>query len=155
MSCAAPAARLHAGLRDFILSLPYPRRLARRVCDEHAPAGKALLLFLVLALLAVQLEVHAHALSHLPAPTQTVADAAANGAVPGEEEERHADAICLECLALAALELPPAAPKSFTFDNHGPASPPVTTPPVASACTPLRPRCRAPPSSSALRRLPR
>lgn len=148
MSCAASAARPRAGLRAFLLSLPHPRRLAHGIRDGHAHAGRALLLVLVLALLALQIEVHAHTLSHLRGPTQALADTVANGASPGAEEERQADAVCLECLALAALDLPAAAPKSFSFDDHGAASPPVALPPAASACSPLRPRCRAPPSSA-------
>lgn len=147
MSCAAPAARPRAGLRAFILSLPHPCRLARRVSDGHAHADRVLLLVLLLALLALQLEVHAHALSHLSGPTQAATDTMANGASPGEEEERHTDAVCLECLALAALDLSPAAPKSFTVDDHGAASPPVARPPDPFPCSPRRPRCRAPPSS--------
>jgi hypothetical protein len=101
----------------------------------------------VLALLALQFQVHAHALSHLAEPTQAATSTAANGALPGEEEKRHAGAVCLECLALAALDLPPAAAKSFVFDDRGATPPPSALPPSASACSLLRPRCRAPPSS--------
>lgn len=117
MSCAASAARPRAGLRASILSLPLPRRPARSVGDGSTHATRALLLVWVLALLALQVEVHAHALSHLSEPTQAATKALANGASPDEEEERHADVVCLECLALAALDLPPAALKSLTFDD--------------------------------------
>jgi hypothetical protein len=154
MSCAASAARPRAGLRAFILSLPLPRRLARRVGDGSTHAARALLLVWVLALLALQVEVHAHALSHLSESTHAATKALADGASPDEEEERHADVVCLECLALAALDLPPAALKSLTFDDHGATSPPAAAPQAAAAWRPLRPRCRAPPPS-ALRHLPR
>lgn len=148
MSCAALAARPRAGLRAFILSLPHPRRLARRISDGHVLAGRALLLVLALALLAAQIEVHAHALTHLAETTR----AAANDASPGEEDRRHADTLCLECLALAALELPPAASAPFTCDDDGAALTPTALAPSPSPSSPRRPRCRAPPSS-ALRHL--
>lgn len=148
MSCAAPAARPRAGLRAFILSLPHPRRLARRISDGHVLSGRALLFALVLALLAVQIEVHAHALSHLSGPSQAAANTTANGASPGEQEERHAGTLCLGCVALAALNVPPAAPQSFTFDDDGTAVPPIARPPFPSSSSPRRPRCRAPPSSA-------
>jgi hypothetical protein len=148
MTCAAPAARPRAGLRALILSLSHPRRLARRINDGHVLAGRAVLLVLALALLAAQIEVHAHALSHLAEPTRAATNAAANGASPGDEDGRHVGAVCLECLALAALDLPPAAPKSFTCDDDGTARPPIALPPAPSSSTPGRPRCRAPPSSA-------
>ena len=147
MSCAAPAARPRAGLRAFILSLPHPRRLARRIGDGHVLAGQALLLAFVLALLGLQVEVHAHALSHLPAQTLATTNTVANGKSSGEEDNHHTDAVCLECLALAALDIPPAAPKAFIVDDGGASCPPVASFPAPSACRPLRPRCRAPPPS--------
>lgn len=153
MSCAAPAARPRAGLRAFILSLPHPRRLARRIGDGHVLAGRALLLVLALALLAVQIEVHAHALSHLAEPDRAATSTTTNGASPGEEDGRHAGAVCLECLALAALDLPPAAPASFTCDDDGATLPAIALPPDPSSSSPRRPRCRAPPSL-ALRPIP-
>ena len=153
MSCAAPAARPRAGLRAFILSLPHPRRLARRINDGHVLAGRTLLLVLALALLAMQIEVHAHALSHLAEPTRAATSNATNGASPDEEDGRHAGALCLECLALAALDLPLAAPASFTCNDDGATRPPLALPPAPSSSSPRRPRCRAPPSST-LRPIP-
>lgn len=147
MSCAASAVRPPARLRAFILSVLHPRRLARRVGEGHAHAGKALLLVLILALLVLQVELHAHALSHLPGQLQPIADTEANRAGPGEEE-RHTDAICLECLALTALDVPAAAPSAFRFGEHSAASPPDALAPPASARSRLRPHCRAPPASA-------
>ena len=147
MSCAAHAARPRAGLRAFILSLPHPRRLARSIGGRHLQAGRALLLAYVLALPGLQVAVHAHALSHLPAHTLDTHDAVANGKSPGEEDGRHTDAVCLVCLALAAFDLPAVAPRAFVIDDGGALSLPVASFAAPSVCRPLQPRCRAPPAS--------
>lgn len=141
----APAARFHAGLRAFLPAPPFFPRLARRVGGRCTDVVWALLLAITIALPSLQVEQFAHALSHLPVPARLAEGLPDTGQARGEDSGGDLATPCLECLALAALDLPPLPRATTPVADGGASPPPAAADAAPCACRRLRPHCRAPP----------
>jgi hypothetical protein len=104
------------------------------------------LFVLALFVLALQSEMQRHVLSHALESVPAVVAVAQDAAVD-PDGDRLLEDVCLECLALAALDLPGVAPFHIPFAAIGELSLPATAARAACFGGVWWPHCRAPPSS--------
>ncbi|MCV2217248.1 hypothetical protein [Thauera sp. Sel9] len=106
-------------------------------------------LALALALLAVQGEARIHLIGHAGELLQ----GGNAGSMPGtsgeaESDGEHVAGACLECLALSGIDMPLGGPSPARTHHAAMLRPPEAAALPVPDASPLRPRCRAPPTSS-------
>lgn len=140
------SARLRAGLRVFSRPFAAPVRLIRCAGSARTRGDRVALFVLALFVLALQSEMQRHVLSHALESVPAVVAVAQDAAVD-PDGDRLLEDVCLECLALAALDLPGVAPFHIPFAAIGELSLPATAARAACFGGVWWPHCRAPPSS--------